>query len=189
MLEIIVGKDWTANSDAIMQMISRDVRAGKGNRILLVPELVSHDTERMLCQIAGDTASRFAEVLSFSRLARRVATYTGNAPVPCMDNAGRLVVMAAAARQLHGSLKVFAVTYNTRMSGFNAQTSLPIAVAKCVLPTPLPPNKNKGLKIVLPGFLAISIAAARANLFGSPLIKLSNVYCALSWLSQASATS
>ena len=112
MLEIIVGKDWTANSDAIMQMISRDVRAGKGNRILLVPELVSHDTERMLCQIAGDTASRFAEVLSFSRLARRVATYTGNAPVPCMDNAGRLVVMAAAARQLHGSLKVFAAVEN-----------------------------------------------------------------------------
>ena len=73
MLRLLLGKDWTANRDVILDRISRDVRNGQGNRILMVPELISHDTERRLCAAAGDTASRYAEVLSFSRLARRVA--------------------------------------------------------------------------------------------------------------------
>lgn len=108
MLEILIGKDWTANTMELMQRIARDVSQKKPNRILLVPELISHDTERMLCRVAGDTTSRFAEVLSFSRLAKRVAAYNHVAIPACMDNGGRIVVMAAAARQLHGELKAFA---------------------------------------------------------------------------------
>ena len=36
-------------------------------------DIRSHETERALCRVAGDTASRYAEVLSFTRLARRAA--------------------------------------------------------------------------------------------------------------------
>ena len=74
----------------------------------MVPELISHDTERRLCEAAGDTASRYAEVLSFTRLANRVAESTGCGLLPCLDNGGRLVAMASAARQLHSVLKVYA---------------------------------------------------------------------------------
>ena len=108
MLHLLLGTDWTANRDEILRRISRDVREGKGNRILLVPELNSHDAERRLCAWAGDSASRFAEVLSFSRMARRVAEDLGWGMEPCLDNGGRVVAMAAAARQLHSRLKAYA---------------------------------------------------------------------------------
>ena len=108
MLHLLLGKDWTANRDEILRRIAWDVRERKENRILMVPELVSHETERRLCMEAGDTASRYAEVLSFTRLARRVSDTMGSAAVECLDNGGRVVAMASAARQLSSRLKAYA---------------------------------------------------------------------------------
>ena len=108
MLQLILGRDWTANRDEILKRISADVHRRKENRILLVPELISHETERLLCVHAGDTASRYAEVLSFTRLARRVSDNMGSAAQECLDNGGRVVAMAAAARQLSSKLKAYA---------------------------------------------------------------------------------
>ena len=79
MLELIIGTDWKANRNEILKRIASDVHAQRPGRILMVPELISHDTERRLSAAAGDTASRFAEVLSFTRLARRVADLAGSA--------------------------------------------------------------------------------------------------------------
>jgi len=108
MLHLLLGTDWTANRDEILRRISRDVHEEQGGRILLVPELISHDMERRLCAAAGDTASRFAEVLSFTRLARRVADDLGVGMEECLDAGGRVVAMAAATRQLHSRLKAYA---------------------------------------------------------------------------------
>ena len=108
MLHILMGKDWTANRDAILSRVAADVAQRKPGRILIVPELISHDMERRLCAWAGDTASRYAEVLSFTRMARRVSDSMGNAAVQCLDNGGRVVAMAAAARQLSSRLKAYA---------------------------------------------------------------------------------
>lgn len=108
MLTILYGSDWTENRKEILRRIAADVRAEKGNRILIVPELISHDTERRLAAVAGDTSSRFAQVLSFTRLGRRVMDVVGNASQECLDNSGRIVAMASAARQLHSRLKAYA---------------------------------------------------------------------------------
>ena len=108
MLHIYMGTDWVQVREAILHLVAEDVKNRQSGRILMVPELISHDTERRLCAAAGDTASRYAEVLSFPRLARRVADSMGCAAVSCMDNGGRVVAMAAAARQLHSRLKVYA---------------------------------------------------------------------------------
>lgn len=108
MLELIIGRDWTANTDEILRLVAADVAAQKGGRMLLVPELISHDMERRLCDVAGDTASRYAQVLSFTRLARRVSDSVGKSAGQCLDNGGRVVAMAAAARQLHSRLKAYA---------------------------------------------------------------------------------
>ena len=108
MLELIIGRDWTANTDEILRRVAADVAARKPGRVLLVPELISHDMERRLCEAAGDTASRYAQVLSFTRLARRVADSVGRSAGQCLDNGGRVVAMAAAARQLHSRLKAYA---------------------------------------------------------------------------------
>ena len=108
MLRLLLGRDWTANREEILRRIAGDVRQRKGNRILMVPELISHDTERRLCAAAGDTASRYAEVLSFTRLARRVQDSVGSGAEECLDGGGRIVAMAATARQLSGRLKAYA---------------------------------------------------------------------------------
>ena len=108
MLTLLLGTDWTTNRDAVLKMISRDVAAQKTGVVLMVPELISHDTERRLCAAAGDTASRFAEVLTFTRLAKRVSDAAGYGAPECLDNGGRLVAMASATRQLHSKLKAYA---------------------------------------------------------------------------------
>ncbi len=108
MLRLLVGRDWTANREEILSRIAQDVAHRRGNRVLMVPELVSHETERRLCQAAGDTASRYAEVLSFTRLACRVADSLGSGAMECLDDGGRVVAMAAAARQLSSRLKAYA---------------------------------------------------------------------------------
>ena len=108
MLRLFLGPDWTANRDAILSQVAGDVRERRGGRVLMVPELISHDMERRLCASAGDTASRYAEVLSFTRLASRVAEGLGVAAETCLDAGGRVVAMAAAARQTHSRLKAYA---------------------------------------------------------------------------------
>ena len=108
MLTLLLGKDWITNRDLILDMVAEDVKNRRGNRIVMVPELISHDTERRLCKVAGDTSSRYAEVLSFTRLAKRVSDNAGHGAQECLDNGGRVVAMAAATRQLHSKLKAYA---------------------------------------------------------------------------------
>ena len=108
MLRIMLGKDWKALRREILGRIARDVSDKKPGRVLIVPELVSHEAERALCACAGDTASRYAEVLSFTRLQRSVSDALGKASRECLDDGGRVVAMAAAARQLSSRLKAYA---------------------------------------------------------------------------------
>lgn len=108
MLTLLLYRDQSAGTDEILHRIAADVAQEKPNRILMVPELISHDVERRLSEAAGDTASRFAQVLTFPRLASRIAEFTGYGPEACMDNGGRIIAMAAAARSLSSRLKAYA---------------------------------------------------------------------------------
>ena len=108
MLRLLLGTDWTANREVILGRLAKDVAQRKENRILMVPELISHEAERQLCQAAGDAASRYAEVVSFTRLARRVSDWMQVPLQECLDGGGRVVAMAAAARQLSSRLKAYA---------------------------------------------------------------------------------
>lgn len=108
MLTILLSPDWVAGRDMILSKISGDVADRKPGGILIVPELISHDTERRLCKSAGDTASRYAEVLSFPRLTRRVSDYCGVGIPESLDNGGRIIAMASAVRHLHSQLKAYA---------------------------------------------------------------------------------
>ena len=108
MLRLMLSTDWLAGREAILEQVAGAVRERRSNQILMVPELISHDTERRLCAAAGDTASRYAEVLSFPRLLRRVSEQTQFMPPECLDNGGRLTAMAAATRQLSSRLKSYA---------------------------------------------------------------------------------
>ena len=107
MLKLLLGKDWKALREEVLGRIAKDVRNRQPGRVLIVPELISHEAERALCACAGDTASRYAEVLSFTRLSRSVSDALGKATRACLDDGGRVVAMAAAARQLSSRLKAY----------------------------------------------------------------------------------
>ena len=108
MLTILLCTDWIAGRKYVLDRIKKNVENDISGNILIVPELISHDTERRLCETAGDRASRFAEVLSFSRLVRRVCEHYKICEPECLDGGGRVVTMAAAARNLHSALKAYA---------------------------------------------------------------------------------
>lgn len=108
MLNLILSPSWRENRQVLLEKLCGEIAGGQNGCILLVPEQISHDTERELCALAGDTASRCAEVLSFSRLASRVFALYGGAARQTMDKGGRLIAMAAAVEQLRPKLKAYA---------------------------------------------------------------------------------
>lgn len=106
MLRILYGEAGTGKSAAIMDEIRRS--EGSGVRcILLVPEQYSHEAERELCSVCGDGLSLYAEVLSFTGLAREVSAECGGTAEEFLDKGGRLLCMALAADGLYSRLRVY----------------------------------------------------------------------------------
>ena len=107
MLRLIIGKAGTGKTAAVIDEIRQAVEAQQPGRILLVPEQYSHEAERELCRCCGDSLSRYAEVFSFTGLARRLASQLGGNGLPYLDKGGRLLCMALALKDLGPRLKVY----------------------------------------------------------------------------------
>ena len=106
MLRIIYGEAGTGKSAALMDEIRRGADSGR-RYILLVPEQYSHEAERELCAVCGDGLSLYAEVLSFTGLAREISAECGGAAAEYLDKGGRLLCMALAAGALYSRLRVY----------------------------------------------------------------------------------
>lgn len=107
MLRIIYGKAGGGKSAAIMREIGEAVSERLGGRILLVPEQYSHEAERELCTVCSDALSLYAEVLSFTGLARKLCAQLGGGATRYLDGAGKLLCMALAADSVSSRLKVY----------------------------------------------------------------------------------
>ena len=103
MLKLILGR----NQDLLAQTLLRSASQVSGNCIVIVPEQYSHATERLLCQLGGDTVSLHTEVLTFSRLAQRVFQERGGSARAQLDQGGRLLLMHLAVQRLAGELIVY----------------------------------------------------------------------------------
>lgn len=108
MLELLHGPDRTANSMELLEQICRNAKSGVSGQILIVPEQYSHETERALCMHGGETISRYAEVLSFTRLATRVFSVYGGVCEEYLDENGRILTLYLAAQQVREQLKFYA---------------------------------------------------------------------------------
>jgi ATP-dependent helicase/nuclease subunit B len=109
MLRLLLGKARSGKTAEVFRMIREDgKRDGHGRSLLIVPEQYSHEAERELCAACGDGMSLYAEVVSFSGLARHVMAEQGGQALQSMDTRGRLVCMAAALREIRSLLSVFA---------------------------------------------------------------------------------
>ena len=107
MLHLLLGKAGAGKTAAIMAQIRRAVEEKRGGQILLVPEQYSHEAERELCAVCGDSLSLYGEVFSFTGLARRLASRLGGGAAQSLDKGGRLLCMALALHQVGARLRVY----------------------------------------------------------------------------------
>ena len=107
MLRLLIGKAGTGKTGAVMEEIHSFVEKREGGSILLVPEQYSHEAERELCRVCGDTVSLYAEVFSFTGLARRVRSLVGGGAAPMLDKGGRLLCMSLALAGIGARLRVY----------------------------------------------------------------------------------
>lgn len=108
MLTFLIGNDRVQLSAHVLKRISAAAGNGVEDQILIVPEQFSHEAERQLCKAGGVSISRFAEVLSMSRLSDRVASVCGGAARNYLDKGGQLLAMASAAEQVSSKIKLYA---------------------------------------------------------------------------------
>ena len=78
MLRLIWGRAGTGKTGIILEELRRRVEEKRPGGYLVVPEQYSHEAERELAMRCGDSASLYAEVLSFTRLAHRVSLEAGD---------------------------------------------------------------------------------------------------------------
>jgi len=105
MLKLILGRARTGKTTYLFDRIRQ--QGPYRPQVLLVPEQVSHDMERLLCAHCGSGASRYAEILSFTRLAQRVFTRAGGLAQPQLDKGGRLLLMSQAVAAVSSQLRVY----------------------------------------------------------------------------------
>ncbi|MCL2249872.1 MAG: PD-(D/E)XK nuclease family protein [Oscillospiraceae bacterium] len=107
MLNLIIGRAGTGKTNYILNEIKQKMELGETNMILLVPEQYSHDAERQLCHVCGDTLSLHAEVLSFTGLSRRMLAESGIRAVETLDSGGQILLIHRALEAVASSLRVF----------------------------------------------------------------------------------
>ena len=107
MLRIRYGAAGSGKTAALMREIRAAVLEKRPGQLLIVPEQYSHEAERELGRVCGDSAPLYAEVLSFTGLARKVAAEVGGSAAVTLDKGGRLLCMARAVSQIAPRLQVF----------------------------------------------------------------------------------
>ena len=107
MLRLILGRAGTGKTGLILEELKERVRAARGGGWLIVPEQYSHEAERELAARCGDSACLYAEVVSFTRLAYRVALRAGGSARTYIDRGGRLLQLALVLDQIGSSLEIY----------------------------------------------------------------------------------
>ncbi len=96
-----------AGQDSRRELLRRMAESKAGHRILLVPDQYSHESERAMCEVLGNTASRQCEVLSFTRLARRLTDAYGGGAEQILDAGGKMLLLYSALREVAPGLKFY----------------------------------------------------------------------------------
>lgn len=105
MLQLWIGRAGAGKSARVLDTMKKNTPARQ--QILIVPEHVSHEAEVALCHALGDTASRYAEVLSLRNLSGRVLGEVGGLSDFTLDGGGKLLTMRMALQEVGGNLRVF----------------------------------------------------------------------------------
>ena len=96
-----------AGQDSRRALLERMGQSTAEHCVLLVPDQYSHESEYAMCDLLGSGASRRCEVLSFTRLARRLTDLRGGGAEQVLDGGGRMLLLYAALREAAPGLKFY----------------------------------------------------------------------------------
>ena len=105
-MKIQIGRAGSGKTTAMLRRIAAQADSGT-RQILIVPELASHEYERLLAQATGNRGARYAEVLTFRRIANRVFSEAGGLADTALSPAGRLLVLYEAVRRSSDALALY----------------------------------------------------------------------------------
>ena len=107
MLTLVIGRAGAGKSEYLYRQAALRSRQGARGAIFLVPETCSHQAERELCALGGDSISLSCEVLTFRRLANRVFSLYGGLAEQTLDEPGRILVMHQAMENAAAQLRYY----------------------------------------------------------------------------------
>ncbi len=105
-MELLIGRAGSGKTTDIMRRIAARAESGR-RQILIVPELASHEYERLLARQTHNTGARYAEVLTFRRIANRVFSEAGGLADTELTPAGRLLVLYESTRRAADALTLY----------------------------------------------------------------------------------
>ena len=105
-MRIYTGRAQCGKTRRLMEDIAAGAAQGR-RQILLAPEMLSHETERRLLETCGNSASRWAEALTFKRAAQRILEQAGLGDQPLLDDGGRALAMHRAVLRAEKSLTYY----------------------------------------------------------------------------------
>ncbi|MGI6028036.1 MAG: PD-(D/E)XK nuclease family protein [Candidatus Heteroscillospira sp.] len=106
MLKLILGRAKSGKTAMVMEEMKERALKGETGIRLIVPEQYSHEAERELCRTCGDGMSLHAEVLSFTRLSRRIADIVGGTR-RFLSGSGRALALNRALESVSTRLRVY----------------------------------------------------------------------------------
>lgn len=106
MITVTMGRAGSGKTVRMMQKVGK-IAEKQQKSIIIVPEQYSHEAERQLCALCGNSIGLYAEVLSFSRICSRVFSETGKLNKKTLDAGGRILIMHLALNSVYSKLKVY----------------------------------------------------------------------------------
>jgi ATP-dependent helicase/nuclease subunit B len=106
MLRLVMGRSGSGKSRFALDKAEEAMNDGR-KAVVIVPEQFTFETERSLLRSAGPSSCLNIEVLSFSRMAHKVASGYGGFAGRYIDNCGRAILMHKAITEVTDRLKIY----------------------------------------------------------------------------------
>lgn len=106
MLQFIIGRSGTGKTTEILKRATTQVKDGE-KVIVMVPEQISFDTERLAIQELGGTGSINLSVLSYDRICENIFRTYGGIAGTTLTNTAKLIVMKIAISEIGDQLETY----------------------------------------------------------------------------------
>ena len=103
-LRLIYGRAGTGKSTTIFEEIKMNLRENN-KKYIITPEQFSYSTEKNLLNITGNKSLINTEVITFKRMAERIAEEVGGKTEPTLTKAGKAMLIYSILEKQKNTLK------------------------------------------------------------------------------------